>query len=155
MIITKLSCPLTGACHPIKGYQHQTLSFFLTCHWRRLNDEEGTKEDKNALARCFGVICTGTAHKHWHLTLRFIGRYGAERYETRDLQQRVRQRFADLQTQDEEHIAWHVVNAAQTVEFVEAEIWTIVEQTLKGIGEKPLQKLWGEGKDDEGKGKGN
>lgn len=41
----------------------------------------------------------------------FFHRYGGERYEKRDLQIRVRQRFAELQSLDEKagRVPWHVV----------------------------------------------
>ena len=41
----------------------------------------------------------------------YIIRYGGERYEKRDLQIRVRQRFSELQSLDEKagRVPWHVV----------------------------------------------
>lgn len=72
--------------------------------------------------------------------------YGGERYEKRDMQVRVRQRFSQLQTQDERegNVPWHIVNAAQSIEEVQAEINQIVERTVSQVNKeaKPLQVLW-------------
>lgn len=72
-----------------------------------------------------------------------LSRYGEERYETKDFQTRVRQRFADLQALDTE-TPWHVVNAAQTMDQVEADIWEIVQQVLQTVADeqRPIGKLW-------------
>lgn len=73
-------------------------------------------------------------------------RYGGERYEKREMQTRVRQRFSQLQAQDDREgkVPWHVVNAAQTVEEVQSEINEIVERTIAQVKkeDKPLQLLW-------------
>lgn len=74
--------------------------------------------------------------------------YGKERYEKRDLQLRVRQRFGELAKADEEEgrIPWHFVSAARTVGEVEADIMNIVEKTLEQVKNgKELGKLWEEG----------
>mmetsp|Transcript_5532 Transcript_5532/g.8439 ORF Transcript_5532/g.8439 Transcript_5532/m.8439 type:complete len:258 (-) Transcript_5532:629-1402(-) len=75
------------------------------------------------------------------------GGYGGERYEKRDLQMRVRQRFGELQAKDEEEkiVPWHIVNAAQTIDEVQADINKIVEDTIKRVSEgegKPLSKMF-------------
>lgn len=65
------------------------------------------------------------------------------------MQIRVRQRFAELQKQDETdgEVPWHVVNAAQSIEDVQKEINTIVESTISKIEEgSPLKSLWKEAK---------
>jgi dTMP kinase len=76
-------------------------------------------------------------------------RYGGERYEKRELQLRVRQRFAQLQAQDErlQTVPWHVVDAAQSIEEVQKEINTIVLQTVESVQEqqqkgKPMPTMW-------------
>ena len=70
-------------------------------------------------------------------------RYGGERYEKRDLQLRVRQRFSELQNEDEGRIPWHVIDAAQSVEAVTNDIVNIVNKVMEGVAQgKPLQKLW-------------
>jgi dTMP kinase len=77
-----------------------------------------------------------------------LRRYGGERYEKRDMQIRVRQRFADLQKMDEAagNVPWHIVNAAQTVEEVTADIWTIVENVLEQVQKgKVVNKMWENG----------
>jgi dTMP kinase len=95
------------------------------------------------------------------------GGYGGERYEKRDMQVRVRQRFSDLQKMDEAalittaaatatstdegdkseaRVPWHLVNAAQSVEAVESDIWAIVQATMEKVqAGKPVYKMWQEG----------
>jgi len=75
-------------------------------------------------------------------------RYGEERYEKRDLQLRVRQRFDELEKLDkaEGRVSWHVVSAAQSIEQVQADINSIVEKILEQVyNGKALGKLWEEG----------
>eukprot|EP00563_Minutocellus_polymorphus_P009605 CAMPEP_0181025626 /NCGR_PEP_ID=MMETSP1070-20121207/3201_1 /TAXON_ID=265543 /ORGANISM="Minutocellus polymorphus, Strain NH13" /LENGTH=266 /DNA_ID=CAMNT_0023102753 /DNA_START=12 /DNA_END=812 /DNA_ORIENTATION=+ len=76
------------------------------------------------------------------------GGYGGERYEKRDLQIRVRQRFAELQEMDEKQgrVPWHIIDASKTVEEVTADIASVVDATIKRVQEgKPLAKMWDEG----------
>jgi dTMP kinase len=93
------------------------------------------------------------------------GGYGGERYEKRDMQVRVRQRFSDLQKMDEEaltatstsdkdkdddkletRVPWHMVDAAQSVAAVESDIWAIVQATMAKVqAGKPVYKMWQEG----------
>ena len=77
------------------------------------------------------------------------GSYGGERYEKRDLQIRVRQRFAELQSIDETQgrVPWHVVDASQSIEEVTANLVSIVTDTLAQVqGESaPLRRMWGKG----------
>ena len=56
--------------------------------------------------------------------LYILCRYGGERYEKRDLQMRVRKRFAELQSIDEKHgrVPWHVVDASQSIEEVKEKL---------------------------------
>mmetsp|Transcript_5741 Transcript_5741/g.12495 ORF Transcript_5741/g.12495 Transcript_5741/m.12495 type:complete len:286 (-) Transcript_5741:1971-2828(-) len=73
------------------------------------------------------------------------GGYGGERYEKRDLQIRVRQRFAELQAMDEKEgrVPWHIIDASKTVEEVTADIVNVVDATLKRVNEgAPLAKMW-------------
>lgn len=74
------------------------------------------------------------------------GGYGGERYEKKEMQQRVRTRFSELQGMDEEdgQIPWYIVNAAQSIEDVQKEINTIVENTVEKVQseEKPVGLLW-------------
>ena len=75
-------------------------------------------------------------------------RYGGERYEKRELQLLVRQRFAQLQAQDErlQTVPWHVVNAAQTIQEVQQEINAIVLQTVESVKQQqegtPMPTMW-------------
>jgi thymidylate kinase len=62
------------------------------------------------------------------------------------MQLRVRQRFRELQALDEGRIPWKIVNAAQSMDQVEEEIFQIVQDVLEtvrkeGTEGKPLQKL--------------
>jgi dTMP kinase len=74
------------------------------------------------------------------------GGYGEERYEKKEMQQRVRQKFRELQAMDEVdgQVPWYVVNAAQSIEEVQQEINQIVESTIDKVNaeEKPLGLLW-------------
>jgi len=76
-------------------------------------------------------------------------RYGGERYEKRDLQIRVRQRFRELQTIDEKQgrVAWHIVDASQSIEEVKDNIADIVTATIERVQKEisPLGRMWGEG----------
>lgn len=60
---------------------------------------------------------------------------------------RVRQRFAQLQAQDErlQTVPWHVVNAAQTIQEVQEEINKIVLHTVTSVQKeqgKPMATMW-------------
>jgi dTMP kinase len=86
------------------------------------------------------------------------GGYGQERYETQDFQTAVRQQFTKLQNYLPEHtkerssstssaaaaasVPWHVVNAAQSMEQVEQDIWSIVEPMLPAVAQQPIGQLW-------------
>lgn len=74
------------------------------------------------------------------------GGYGGERYEKRDLQLRVRQRFNELQEADDGKIPWHMIDAAQSMEAVTEDIVKAVNKVLEDVSQgKPLQKLWSDG----------
>mmetsp|Transcript_13733 Transcript_13733/g.28897 ORF Transcript_13733/g.28897 Transcript_13733/m.28897 type:complete len:256 (-) Transcript_13733:162-929(-) len=76
------------------------------------------------------------------------GGYGGERYEKRDLQIRVRKRFAELKSIDEKEgrVPWHVVDASQSIEEVTTELVKIVEETVEKVTNgKPLRKMWEDG----------
>jgi dTMP kinase len=81
----------------------------------------------------------------YFLFLHLLCSYGDERYEKRDMQVKVRQRFTELQEMDT-RVPWHFVNAAQTMEKVQEDILKIVQDTVKEVQhDKPLQKLWTDG----------
>ena len=83
-----------------------------------------------------------------HMSLSLVRSYGGERYEKRDLQIRVRQRFGELQAIDEKHgrVPWHVVDAAQSIEQVTEELVSIVTKTVKKVEEgAPLNRMFSEG----------
>jgi dTMP kinase len=72
--------------------------------------------------------------------------YGGERYEKRDMQIRVRQRFDELQAMDRNSVPWTVINAAQSINDVQADIWTTVQATLAEVAKgKELKKMWDSG----------
>eukprot|EP00536_Pseudo-nitzschia_multiseries_P002633 jgi/Psemu1/251860/estExt_Genewise1Plus.C_350097 len=74
------------------------------------------------------------------------GGYGGERYEKKEMQQRVRQRFSELQGMDEAdgQIPWYIVDAAQSIEDVQQEINSIVESTVEKVhgDELSVGLLW-------------
>jgi len=61
---------------------------------------------------------------------------------------RVRQRFSELQKMDEQTqvVPWKVIDAAQTVEEVEADIWKAVQDAIEQVQQgKGLGKMWEDG----------
>jgi hypothetical protein len=60
------------------------------------------------------------------------------------MQIRVRERFRALQKLDEDRIPWEMVDASQSIEDVEEDIWKIASETFKRIEEdgKPLARMW-------------
>lgn len=61
---------------------------------------------------------------------------------------RVRQRFSELQVMDEEEkrVPWHVVDAAQSMDEVQAEINQIVQDTMQRVADgAPLNRMFQEG----------
>mmetsp|Transcript_25417 Transcript_25417/g.59079 ORF Transcript_25417/g.59079 Transcript_25417/m.59079 type:complete len:243 (-) Transcript_25417:839-1567(-) len=73
------------------------------------------------------------------------GGFGAERYEKRDMQQRVRQRFDTLRIQDMkgQRVPWYVINAAQPVDKVHTEVLSVVDKTIERVQQgAPLLQLW-------------
>jgi dTMP kinase len=94
-------------------------------------------------------VCTFVCCINLHFTQSssfVINSYGEERYEKKEMQQRVRERFSQLQAMDERDgkVPWYVVDAAQSVEEVQREINDIVETTVEKIqrADTPLGLLW-------------
>jgi dTMP kinase len=80
------------------------------------------------------------------LTLVVSKRYGGERYEKRDLQVRVRQRFEELREADEGRIPWYMIDASQSMEAVTENIVDVVQLVLEEVARgRQLQKLWTKG----------
>lgn len=84
---------------------------------------------------------------YYYSTLYTCNRYGEERYEKKEFQARVRQRFAELQQLNDAATTatptpWHVINAAQTMDEVERDIWAIVEPVMAHVAHQPVGKLW-------------
>ena len=77
------------------------------------------------------------------------GGYGAERYETREMQKSVREKFNELQISDEKEgrTPWHVVDASMSLEQVEKHIFSIVKNVLNKVNddECALKKIWSDG----------
>jgi hypothetical protein len=62
------------------------------------------------------------------------------------MQRRVRAKFAQLQQQDDQ-VTWHTIDASQSMESVEQDMWNVIEATRRAVqsSKKPLAKLWEEG----------
>mmetsp|Transcript_1758 Transcript_1758/g.2708 ORF Transcript_1758/g.2708 Transcript_1758/m.2708 type:complete len:269 (-) Transcript_1758:643-1449(-) len=76
------------------------------------------------------------------------GGFGGERYEKRDMQIRVRKRFADLQALEDSvnGTPWYMINAQQSAERVHSDIQQVVQTTIDQVNSgAPLRKLWLEG----------
>lgn len=69
------------------------------------------------------------------------GQYGEERYETQEMQGKVRENFQKLMEGDS---IWHVVDAAGTLEEVSEGVGKVGMATVKkvGEGERGLETLW-------------
>lgn len=64
------------------------------------------------------------------------------------MQVRVRQQFESLKLDDEKsaRVPWKFINAAQSMDQVESDIWKVVQETMKQVEEgKPLGKMWQDG----------
>jgi thymidylate kinase len=64
--------------------------------------------------------------------------FGGERYEREEHQTRVREIFAQLRERVQH---WIVIDAGQTIEEVERQVWEVVEPFAKGL-DAPLRTLW-------------
>lgn len=72
------------------------------------------------------------------------GDYGGERYEKIGFQKEVRGAFMDLMADDAQAdvpIPWHIVNAMESVEAVQAQIAAIAEAVVASVQDTPVQKL--------------
>ena len=99
-------------------------------------------------------IIPGICFSFYYITFFFthflsFDSYGGERYEKRELQIRVRQRFAELQSIDEEQgrVPWHVVDASQSIEEVRKKLSKIVSDTIERVDRNsaPLHRMWADG----------
>lgn len=75
----------------------------------------------------------------------FFYRYGGERYEKRDIQQRVRQQFNVLRDQEHEKVPWSMIDADQSIDDVSTNIWDIVHPIIESSMYKPIAKIWQDG----------
>ncbi|KAF8426041.1 thymidylate kinase-domain-containing protein [Tirmania nivea] len=62
----------------------------------------------------------------------FRGGYGEERYEKREIQDRVRMVFGEVRKEEEGLVNWKVVDAGRGVEQVAGEVWKIVSEVVEG-----------------------
>lgn len=70
------------------------------------------------------------------------GGFGHEKYETKEMQQRVRILFSELMAEGDEQEDAHIVDAGQSVEMVETEIWTKIEKIMQSDSlERPLRAI--------------
>jgi hypothetical protein len=62
------------------------------------------------------------------------------------MQTRVRQRFSQLQSQDDREgkVPWYVINAAATIDEVQGDINEVVQKTIDKVQKEnqPLHVLW-------------
>ncbi|XP_024420047.1 thymidylate kinase [Desmodus rotundus] len=68
------------------------------------------------------------------------GEFGCERYENRDFQERVLQRFHQLM--GDRTLNWKMVNASRSIEDVHKEIRMLSEEAIQATAQKPLEELW-------------
>ena len=59
------------------------------------------------------------------------GGYGEERYEKREIQDRVRSMFASIRSEEMAWVNWKVVDAARAVDEVAQEVWEIVRRVVE------------------------
>lgn len=58
------------------------------------------------------------------------------------MQRRVRERFAELQRLDAGVVFWKTIDAAQSVEQVEDDIWKVVDETIRSVSDQQIKTLW-------------
>ena len=102
----------------------------------------------------------------------YVGSYGGERYEKRDMQERVRERFMELYQLDVDEAekqqqqqkgsvgdadvdpgsatlvpSWTFVDAGQSVEQVQDDVWKAVQEAMHKVRErnKPVGKMFAPG----------
>ncbi|KAF6113533.1 deoxythymidylate kinase [Phyllostomus discolor] len=68
------------------------------------------------------------------------GQFGLERYENRDFQRRVLERFQQLI--GDRTLNWKMVNASRSIEDVHKEIRMLSEEAIRATAQKPLEELW-------------
>jgi len=65
------------------------------------------------------------------------GQFGEERYETPEIQERVRNIYNQLKNN-----SWKVVDANKSVDDLQQELVTISENIIRGIGNSHIKSLW-------------
>lgn len=71
------------------------------------------------------------------------GGFGQERYETSDMQARVRQAFDLVRQKASQSVSWVQIDADQTVEQVQSQIASQVQQVISKTQSQPLKwSLW-------------
>ncbi len=74
------------------------------------------------------------------------GGFGQERYETEEMQLRVRNVFhrigEELSERGGEGVRWVLIDAGKGRDEVSEEVWNLVEPFINRSNHGPLQKLW-------------
>ena len=72
------------------------------------------------------------------------GGFGAERYEKEEMQRNVRKIFATFaeEARERRELAWTTIDAGQTIDVVEQNIWKAVEPLLEDKAVSPVPRLW-------------
>lgn len=65
------------------------------------------------------------------------GEFGQERYEKKEIQEKVRDLFHKMKEEN-----WKVINADQSKEELEEEILRIVTEVQEKVANEPIQELW-------------
>jgi dTMP kinase len=70
------------------------------------------------------------------------GDFGNERYEEKNFQKSVRERFDSLQKADEKLIPWFTLDARRTIDELHEEIKSIASDVMTNAKDAPIKKLW-------------
>jgi dTMP kinase len=68
------------------------------------------------------------------------GDFGMERYEKREMQEKVRQGFTRLMEGD--RVPWHVLDATKSIAELHEEIRDIASKTIERVCHEPISRLW-------------
>jgi hypothetical protein len=86
------------------------------------------------LHSAFRVVCAACS-----------GGYGGERYERKDVQERVARVFAELRSgtapSASSATAWVMLDGARSADAVAADIWAVAERVVREAADKPLAVL--------------
>lgn len=68
------------------------------------------------------------------------GGYGAERYEKREIQDRVGSMFARIRSEEMAVVNWKVVDAARAVDKVAQEVWDVVRPVVEQLDKGEIKR---------------